>query len=659
MESSDGAIEAEIQLDGQALEQEQSRRKESAGKKNAEIAQPGVSKSIYRDDREEAVDEESPLLTREQHDEPDSPPPPWLEEDEFAHLPWHKRPSIFWIIAPFFLVACAFGGIITPKINLILELVCQKYFQERMLLDPGFTMVPVDFRGGENDQCRIPEVQSGVSMMMLWIGVLSGVAAAASSPKLGALSDRYGRKIVLIMTSFGMIGSEAIYICAATWPETFPVYLLLLAAVIDGLTGSFILAGAIVNAYAADCTPPARRNIVFAWFHACLFTGIAIGPILAGYIVKATGQIVVVFWILTGVHFVFIAFIALAVPESLSKKRQMIAREKHESAVSSYSHDGPPSDWIDTLRAMNPFEPLKVLWPTGPGSSTALRRNLFFLAAVDTICFGVAMGSMVVVIAYSNYMFGWTTFESGRFLTIVNSSRVFCLLVILPTITRLVRGRPAKTGLRKSTGCDNFDLSVVRAAVFMDTLGYVGFSLARSGGVLTLAGAVAAVGGIASPTLQSSLTKHIPADRTGQLLGATSLLHAVARVIAPAVFNGIYAGTVKNFPQTVFVCLASTFGLAFLISWFVKPHGELLALANVCVWHLANRSVQYSSMKSGLHKLRLMAVMRCMANMDMGNGCRLLGRCWDCLRPSMLGCEDVGRHDTCTMPGSVMIWCNL
>ena len=94
---------------------------------------------------------------------------------------------------------------------------------------------------------------------------------------------------------------------------------------------------------------------------------------------------------------------------------------------------------------------------------------------------------------------------------------------------------------------------------------------------MTLSGVVASIGGIGSPTLQSSLTKHVPPERTGQLLGASGLLHALARVVAPTVFNAIYSGTVGKFTQTVFVCLTATFGVAFFFSWFVRPGGKLFS----------------------------------------------------------------------------------
>lgn len=574
MDTADAAFEAEVELDGDALRRQEEMQKGDRAKKAAGAAVGGIdlSPSPPGSPRPEEQDgESSPLLRRRRSREQEGRRLSDSDTDDFSKLPWHKRPSIFWVLGPFFLVACAFGGVITPKLNLILELVCKQYISERQLMDPGFTMTPINFGSDDdNDQCRIPEVQSRVSMFTLWGSLIAGILSAITSPKLGALSDRYGRKKILVITSIGTIVGEIITIFAAKYPETFPVDLLLVGYAVDGLTGSFIVAMAIANSYATDCVPPAQRNVAFGYFHGCLFTGIAIGPIAAGYIVKATGQIVTIFYVLLCVHVFFVIFVTICVPESLTKKRQMIAREKYRQR---YEESGAAADWIGSF---NLLQPLKVLWPTGPGSSPALRRNLFFLAAVDAIVFGVAMGSMTVIVIYTRYMFGWKSFESGRFLSIVNTSRVFCLLVVMPVLTRLVRGRPGKQDKHKTTGCDTFDLSIVRAAVFFDTLGYLGYTLARTGPLMILSGIVAAIGGMGAPTLQSALTKHVPAEQTGQLLGASGLLHALGRVVAPTVFNAIYAATVGKFTQTVFVCLTSTFGLAFLITFALKANGEYI-----------------------------------------------------------------------------------
>lgn len=469
----------------------------------------------------------------------------------------------------------AFGGVVVPKLNLTLSLICRDYLSDRATDDPNFQFLPVDILG-DNPQCRIPEVQSLVSKFTLYTSLIAGSLTVISSPKLGSLSDRYGRTKVIAMTTFGMLLSEVINIMLATYSDIFSVNWLLLGTAFDGICGSFIACMAISHAYASDCTSPPQRAVAFAYFHGCLFTGIALGPITAGYIIKATGQIVTIFYIAFGAHLIYLTCLLFVIPESLTKERQLSARAKTNFIGEA---EGWAWSWTTTLKAIRNggglFAPLSILWPTGDGSNRAVRRNLVLLAAVDTTMFGVAMGSITVVIIYSEYMFGWGNLESSVFVSIVNVCRVTILLVVLPLVIRLVRGRTGSTPQRNS-GSDGLDLAIIRTAIAFDMLGYIGYATARTGSLLIVSGAVAAVGGMGSPTLQSALTKHVPPDRTGQLLGAMGLLHALARIVGPTIFNLIYAATVGKFSQTVFVCLAATFGIAFTMSWFIRPHGTLI-----------------------------------------------------------------------------------
>jgi MFS family permease len=427
------------------------------------------------------------------------------------------------------------------------------------------------------DRCQNDAVSSRSSLFLLYGGLCSGILSAITSPKLGSLSDRFGRKKCMILNTCGALFGEVLTILAAKFPETVHVNWILVGYALEGLTGSFIVGMALAHSYASDCSPPQQRNVAFAYFHAALFAGIAIGPVLAGYIISArekyvgkTDAVLFVFYLALGAHGLFIAFLTFVIPESLSKSRQQAAQEKHDQEMATH---GPSSDWINQLRHVNLFRPLKILWPTGPGSSSAIRWNLILLAATDTIMFGIAMGAMGVVLVYTRRQFGWQSLESGRYVSIVNGCRVVGLLVVLPLLTRLVRGKNGTKKLR-STGSDLFDLSIIRAAILFDTIGYLGFTLARSGDMFTAAGAMASFGGIGSPALGAALTKHVPRDQVGQLLGATGLLHAFSRVVGPTIFNGIYSATVGGYRQTVFVVLTSTFGVAFVCSWFVRPHGE-------------------------------------------------------------------------------------
>ena len=498
--------------------------------------------------------------------------PEWFRE--FDGLPWWKRPSIYWLLPPFLLFTIAFGGIVVPKINLIMDLVCEEYYAQ---LDENGDPISGPMDPGA-DRCQNDAVSSRSSLFLLYGSLCSGILAAITSPKLGALSDRFGRKTFMVLNTSGALFGEVLTILAAKFPETVHVNWILVGYALEGLSGSFIVGMALAHSYASDCVAPQKRNVAFAYFHAALFGGIAVGPVVAGYIIQARMKysskidaVIFIFYLALAAHGLFIAFLVFCIPESLSKSRQEAAREKHKEEMERL---GPASDWINQLRHINLFRPLKILWPTGPGSSSAVRWNLLLLAATDTIMFGVAMGAMGVVLVYTRRQFDWQSLESGRFVSIVNACRVVALLGVLPLLTRVVRGKNGAMKQRKS-GTDLFDLSIIRAAILFDTLGYIGYALAPSGAFFILSGVITAAGGIGSPALGAALTKHVPNDKVGQLLGATGLLHAIARVVGPTIFNGIYSATVAGYRQTVFVVLASTFGLAFLCSWFVRPHGKL------------------------------------------------------------------------------------
>lgn len=403
---------------------------------------------------------------------------------------------------------------------------------------------------------------------------MSGIFSAIIAPYLGSLSDRVGRKKIIVCASFGALGTEIITILVGRNPDTVSVYWLLVGSLIDGLCGSFTTGLALSFAYASDCTPPDKRAVAFGYFHGTLFAGIALGPLLAGYLIKLAGNVLIVFYFALACHIFFILFTTFCVPESLSEERQIIAREKYVKYKADLAHQ----PW--TVR-YNLIEPLWVLRPTGPGSSPALRRNLMSLAAIDTMMFGVAMGTIRIILIYAEYKFGWDPIDASFFISACNVIRVAGLLGLLPLLTRIFRGRSseASSGHR---GSDRLDINIIKVAVTFEFIGYLGYALTNVGAIMVLSGVIAAVGGIGSPTLQSSMTKHIPADKTGQILGASGLLHALARVIAPIVFNLIYARTVKFYSGFVFLCLASIFVIVFALSWLLKPNGKSIGFLHKC-----------------------------------------------------------------------------
>ncbi|KAG7048428.1 major facilitator superfamily transporter [Colletotrichum scovillei] len=500
----------------------------------------------------------------------------WPGYADFEHLPWWRTPSVFWLLIPYALFTLAFGGSLVPKLNLIVDLVCQRHFADETALDPAFVFTPV-ILGADNPQCLIPEVKKRVSMFTLAINLLTGILSAITAPKLGQLSDRYGRRKLLALASCGGVVAELIVIMCANFPWTFHYNWLLLGAVADGLTGSFTAGSVLINSYTSDCTAPSQRGVRIGYLHACLFSGLAFGPLLTGYFAAWTGNLLSVFYVTMGCHIYFIIFVGFIVPESLSVKRQLRARQKHNQEKEAKAKAGTWS----TIKAANPLAPLKTLWPTGPGTSSRLRLNIAALSFTDMILLGSAMSAGTVILLYSESpeTWGWGTLESSRYISAVSMVRVVALLVVLPLVNYVFRVRPAAYRRRVSgvsivegnNGADSVDCWILRFALLSDVTGSLGYLFARNEAVFVLSGMVTAFGGLGSATIQAAITKHVPADQVGQLLGAIGVLHALSRVLGPIAFNTLYYSTVGVFDQAIFVLLASLFGLALLASFIVRP----------------------------------------------------------------------------------------
>ena len=354
------------------------------------------------------------------------------------------------------------------------------------------------------------------------------------------------------------------------------------------------------NSYVSDCTPPSKRAVSLGYLQACLFAGLAIGPILAGKLTVWTGSVLSIFYIALVFHVVLICFIWFVVPESLSKKRRMAAKEKYQAeqevlqAVLSRSVESQSRlpAWIanDTIRtwllllfSANPLAPLKMFVPGGR-ENRRLRRNLLLLGFIDTILISATMGAGTVIILYAKFMFGWETLESSRFISIISFFRVIVLLVFFPIVNYFFRTRPLRNQQilegnvrpeESHSGADNLDIWLLRFALSCDTIGVVGYVFVRTEELFIISAIFTSFGGLASATIQATLTKQVPAEHVGSMLGAMGLLHAVSRVVAPVLFDGIYAGTIESFPQTFVVVLASLFGFSIFASLFVRPYCKL------------------------------------------------------------------------------------
>ncbi|TLZ82862.1 MAG: TCR/Tet family MFS transporter [Methanobacteriota archaeon] len=302
------------------------------------------------------------------------------------------------------------------------------------------------------------------------------------SPLIGVLSDRFGRRPVLILSGFGLGLDYIIMALAQSLPWFF------VGRILSGIMSSSFATAA---AYVADVTPVERRAGAFGMVGAAWGIGFIAGPAIGG--VLGTFGIRIPFWGAAAFSLASASYGLFVLPESLSREhRQRLA-------------------W----RRANPV-----------GSLTLLRSHptLFGLAAVTFVQFMAFQVLPTVFVLYAFDRFGWREFQVGLSLALVGALNI--------TVQGgLVRRFIARFGERKA----------LLTGLLFGSAALVVWGLAPNDIVLLLAAFVFAPIGFVAPALQSLMTRRVGPSEQGQLQGANASIAGLTGAIGPIFFGLVYS----------------------------------------------------------------------------------------------------------------------
>jgi DHA1 family tetracycline resistance protein-like MFS transporter len=335
------------------------------------------------------------------------------------------------------------------------------------------------------------------------------------SPLLGALSDRFGRRPVILISNLGL-GLD--YILMAVAPS---LWLLFVGRLISGITAASISTG---YAYVADVTEPEQRAARFGMLGAAFGAGFVLGPALGGL----TGAIDprLPFWIAAGLSLANALYGWLVLPESLPRERRM------------------PFGW----RRANPM-----------GSLVLLRshRELLGLASVGFLSnlAHAVLPSMGVL--YMLYRYGW----GERTVGFVMAGVGLCAIVVQGGLVGLA---VKLFGERKA----------LMIGLLFGAVGFFVYGIAPTGALFLIGVPLMALWGIASPALMSLTSRRVGTDEQGQLQGANASLMGIANMIGPGLFTLSFAYAVRpdiglHLPGTPFLLAALMLLGGTAIAWRV------------------------------------------------------------------------------------------
>ena len=308
------------------------------------------------------------------------------------------------------------------------------------------------------------------------------------SPILGALSDQFGRRPILLLSLFGL-GLD--YILHAFAPT---IAWLFAGRIIAGIMGASYTTA---TAYIADISTPEKRSQNFGLIGAAFGLGFIIGPIIGGVASKWGTN--VPFLISAGLTLLNVIYGYFILPESLSLENRRAFNWKRANPIGSLKH-------------------LKK-YPVVSGLIVSLL--LLFIASH-------AVQSNWTY--YTMYKFHWTPEIVGYSLAVVG-------LLIAFVQGFLIRKVIPKYGENKT----------IYAGMAFYILGLLLFGLAPTGWMMFLFLVPYCLGGIAGPALQGIISKQVPDNEQGALQGALTSLMSLTAIIGPLVMNNLFAyATNKN-----------------------------------------------------------------------------------------------------------------
>jgi len=302
------------------------------------------------------------------------------------------------------------------------------------------------------------------------------------SPLLGAWSDRFGRRPVILISCFGL---SIDYVFMALAPS---LRWLFVGRLISGITTSNV---ATAFAYVTDVTKPAERAKPFGMISAAFGLGFVIGPAVGGWL--GNRDLRFPFWVAAGLSLANALYGYFVLPESLPPERRA------------------KSAW----HMANPLGALTLLRSHAELAGLSLVVTLYYLAHNS-------LPSMWAY--YTEYRYTWSRRDVGNSLALVGvCAAVVSGVLVGPFVKRF--------GERRS----------LLAGLLFGTIGFAGFGLATRGWMMLAVIPFIALWGIAAPAVQSLMARHVDPSSQGKLQGAINSLRAITGMAGPILFTQIFA----------------------------------------------------------------------------------------------------------------------
>ena len=367
----------------------------------------------------------------------------------------------------------------------------------------------------------------GIARAAWWVGVFSTVFAVvqfAFSPVQGALSDRFGRRPVILISNLGLAIDFVVLALAPT------LWLLFVSRTLLGMTAaSFTTA----NAYIADITPKEKRAAAYGVLGGAFGLGFIVGPGLGGFLGDISLRLP--FWVAGALALCNFLYGFFILPESLPRERRTPRFELHSA---------------------HPLGSLKLL------------RRYPQVLGLGIVMFLVYLAHYVLqttFVLYADYRYGWGPQAVGFVLMLVGACDGSVQAFLTGKLTpRFGERRVLLAGMACGIGA------------------FLLMGVAQQGWLFLAGIPLMALWSLSGPPIQAIMTQQVDPSEQGRLQGAISSLGSFAGIFGPYLFAQVFAfsiapGSPVHLPGLAFVLSALLLVVGTIIAARVTAHTAPLA----------------------------------------------------------------------------------
>lgn len=351
-----------------------------------------------------------------------------------------------------------------------------------------------------------------------WLGFSYAIMQFVCAPIVGNLSDKYGRRPILLFSLFGFAVDYVVLAMAPTIGWFF------VGRIIAGITGSSITTAA---AYIADISTSENRAKNFGMIGAAFGLGFIIGPVIGGLLGSFGPR--VPFWAAAGLTALNWLYGYFVLPESLSKENRR------------------QFDW----KRANPL-------------SALLRLKKY------PSVFGLIGSLVFVYIAAHAVQSNWSFFAIEKFKW--NERMIGISLGVIGLLVGIIQG-----GLIRFINPWLGNEKSVYTGLGLYSIGLLLFSFATQSWMMFAISIVYCLGGIAGPALQAIISVHVPVNEQGELQGALTSLMSATTIIGPLMMNNLFSLFTGShapvyFPGIAFLVGAVLMMISAVVAYYVLSH---------------------------------------------------------------------------------------